>query len=101
MREQLAHTEQASAVRWVDIHHNPEALIEIGAELDNVRERLHVLDANGQLLVGDLALAHLWATTPRWRWLASLTQRLHWLSAPLYNLFAKCLYRWNRQRGHW
>ena len=39
-------------VYYNDIHSRPEALEEIGARQEFVRERLHVLDETGELRVG-------------------------------------------------
>jgi len=94
---------QGCAVEWVDVHHNPAAAAELGATLEEVRERLHVRDGTGQVQVGVPALAELWAHTPGQRWWAR-TARLPLLGAAAqlaYNLFARALYRWNRIRGHW
>lgn len=92
---------QACNIKWVDVHTEPCAVAEINSELEAVRERLHVRNADGELLVGEQALASLWAQTSGRRWLAWLTLRLNFLTRPLYNFIAKHLYRWNRRRGHW
>lgn len=92
---------EGCAVRWVDVHTDPELAAETGAGIEDIRERLHVRDANGELHIGDRALAALWAQTPGQRWLAWLARRLSWLGGPAYKLFARALYRWNRRRGHW
>ena len=90
-------------IDWIDVHADNGAVAEVGAELEFVRERLHVLDQQGVKQVGSEAFRALWALTPRQRWLA-------WLSGlPLvrslwrwsYNGFAAALYRWNRLRGRW
>ena len=36
-------------VEWIDIHRDAEAVYEIGAEREFVRERLHVVDENGDI----------------------------------------------------
>ena len=92
---------QSCAVNWVDVHQNPQAVDALVVDLETVRERLHVRGADGRLLVGADALAGLWQQTPGQAWLAWLTTRTRWLSRPLYKLFARALYRWNRRRGHW
>jgi predicted DCC family thiol-disulfide oxidoreductase YuxK len=94
---------QGCAVEWVDVHRNPAAVAELGASLEQVRERLHVKDSSGQIQVGAPALAELWSQTPGQRWWAHIAR------APLlgafarlsYNLFARLLYRWNRRHGRW
>ena len=90
-----------AAVTFVDVHAHPELAQELGIELEALRERLHVRGADGKLAVGERAFAVLWAQTPGQGWLAWITRRSGWLAAPLYNTFARLLYRWNRRRGHW
>jgi len=92
---------QACNINWVDVHTQPEAVSDFNGELESVRERLHVRDANGKILIGEQALAALWSQTQGRRWLAWLTLRLGFLTRPLYNVIARQLYRWNRRRGHW
>jgi predicted DCC family thiol-disulfide oxidoreductase YuxK len=90
-------------VEWVDIHSTPGAVEEVGAALEEVRERLYVKDANGQLHIGADAFAHLSSRTHCQRWLAMLVQLpvLRQLARLVYNIFARLLYRWNRAKGHW
>lgn len=90
-------------VEWVDIHSHAEAVKEIGAEQEFVRERLHVVDEKGQVNVGSDAFAVLWHHTPRQEWLARLVRLpiVAPLARMLYNLFAACLYAWNRSRKRW
>ena len=85
------------------MHENTEAAAEIGADLEYVRERLHVVDTDGTTRVGAEAFAALWAITPRQGWRATAVglPGVRALSRGLYNLFARGLYRWNRRRGHW
>lgn len=92
---------QGCNVDFVDIHSRPDRAAELGVELESLRERLHVRDADGAVQVGDRAFAALWAQTHGQRWMAWLVRRLYWLSGPLYNGVARILYCWNRQRGHW
>jgi predicted DCC family thiol-disulfide oxidoreductase YuxK len=94
---------QGCEVQWVDVHRDNEAVQPLGADLEQVRERLHVKDENGRLVVGVQALAQLWLQTPGQRWLGRLVQLpvLSGLAALTYNLFARLLYRWNRRRGSW
>jgi predicted DCC family thiol-disulfide oxidoreductase YuxK len=90
-------------VEWVDIHMNADAVKEIGAEREFVRERLHVVDENGKLNVGADAFAALWRHTPRQRWMVWLV-RLPVIGAGArfaYNLFAARLYKRNRAHARW
>jgi predicted DCC family thiol-disulfide oxidoreductase YuxK len=88
---------------WIDIHRDPEALEEIGARQEFVRERLHVVDDSGTLQIGAAAIGALWSTTPQRRRFAALLRLpvMRTLASWLYNGFAAVLYRWNRMRGRW
>lgn len=99
MRERLP----ADSVEWVDIHARPEVLKPLGLQLEDVRERLHLVDASGAQRVGADAIAGVLALSPRWRWLAGPMQwsGLRAISTWFYDTFARQLYRWNRSRGHW
>jgi predicted DCC family thiol-disulfide oxidoreductase YuxK len=88
-------------VDFIDVNARPEVAAALGIDLETLRERLHVRDAQGHMQVGDQALAALWVQTRGQRWLATLIARLRWLTGPLYKLVARCLYRWNRARGNW
>ena len=90
-------------IQWIDIHSRPEALEEIGARQEFVRERLHVLDETGELRVGAEAFRALWAHAPGQGRLARLTGLpvLNRLSRWAYNAFAALLYAWNRASRRW
>lgn len=90
-------------VQWIDVHNNPQAVAEVGADLETVRETLHVKTADGEIARGADAFAALWSRTQGQGWLAALV-RLPLLHAPAqlaYKGFAWLLYRWNRGKGHW
>jgi predicted DCC family thiol-disulfide oxidoreductase YuxK len=90
-------------IRWIDIHTNPEALSEIDASLNQVRERLYIKDLNGQLNVGIDSFIYLWSQTNEQRWLAKLFRFpvFNQFSRWMYNFFAKLLYHWNCSKRHW
>lgn len=90
-------------LEWIDVHTSPETVQELGASLKQVRERLFVKDSNGQLMIGADAFAYLWGRTRGQRWLAKLVRSpvLRKPTRLVYNTFARVLYRWNRNRGHW
>lgn len=90
-------------LEWIDIHSRPDALEEIGARHEFVRERLHVVDEKGELRVGAEAFRALWTHTPGQRGLARLMglPLLNWLSEWAYNAFAAVLYAWNRANRRW
>lgn len=90
-------------VRWNDVHSDNDLVTEIGADLEFVRERLHVVDDNGQLAIGFDAFIAIWRVYPKERWKATV------LGLPvvkpvcrwLYNKFAARLYRWNKSKQRW
>lgn len=90
-------------VEWVDVHNNPGAVAEVGASLEEVRERLYVKDERGEIKIGAEAFAELWTRTPKQRWLGKLIRLplIRTLSRWAYNVFARYLYRWNRKKGRW
>lgn len=92
---------QHCPVQWVDVHSQPQAVDDLGVGLETVRERLHVRDEQGHLVVGASALATLWAATPGQGWLAWLVRKSGPLGRGSYNLFARLLYQWNRRRQRW
>ena len=90
-------------IQWIDIHSRPDALKEIGAQQELVRERLHVVDEKGEVRVGAEAFRALWAHAPGQGVLARLTglPLLNLLSNWAYNAFAALLYAWNRANRRW
>jgi predicted DCC family thiol-disulfide oxidoreductase YuxK len=90
-------------IEWVDVHTHPEMVSELGASLEEVRERLHVKDSDGRISVGSDAFTHLWSQTHGQRWLATILQlpALKQVMRLMYNLFARLLYRWNLAKKNW
>ncbi|HKO87175.1 MAG TPA: DUF393 domain-containing protein [Burkholderiales bacterium] len=90
-------------VDWVDVHNNPEAVKEVDASLEEVREKLYVRDESGTIKIGADAFADLWSRTPTQRMLGKIVRLpiLRTLSRWAYNVFARVLYRWNLRKGHW
>lgn len=90
-------------VEWIDVQQNPAAVEELGAELEQVRERLYLKDEQGQINVGVDAFSALFQRTQGQHWLGRLLRLpgLHGLARLSYNLFARALYRWNRHQRHW
>ena len=93
----------ACAIEWIDVNAHPGAAAEVGADLEAVRERLYVRDAEARLHVGADAFSKLWRDTPRQRWMGRLATApgLKRLAHAAYDWFARRLYRWNRRKGHW
>lgn len=92
-----------TAVEWIDVHADNGRAAEIGAELEFVRERLHVVDQAGKTRVGAEAFEALWAMTPGQRGLARMSGLpvIRSLLRLAYNGFAAVLYRWNRLHRRW
>lgn len=90
-------------VEWIDVHADNARAEEIGADLEFVRERLHVVDEHGGKRVGSEAFEALWALTPGQQRLARISRLpvLRTLFRWAYNGFAAMLYRWNRWKGRW
>ena len=43
---------QACSVEWKDVHSNVQLVNELNSKLEFVRERLHVVDEQGQIHIG-------------------------------------------------
>lgn len=88
---------------WTDVHSNPNEAESRGFMLEQVRERLHVIDRQGHLLIGMDAFVALWRESPADSCKAAFFS--HPVVAPVariaYNGFARLLYGWNRRNGHW
>src|SRR5215467_1678897 len=83
-RNKLIAAVAAGTIAFRDINLEPDALAAHGASLEDIRRRLHAIDADGRLLVGaDVAFA------------------VRPLSRFAYDRFADLLYAWNRRKGHW
>jgi len=93
----------ACKVEWKDVHLDHELVKELTADLEYVRERLHVIDESGQLKVGYDAFITLWNHSPNEKWKAKLSSLpvINQTLNIIYNIFAKLLYKWNRHKNHW
>ena len=99
----LVRAARAGAIEFRDINLEPDALTAFGADIEDVRRRLHGRDAEGRLFVGADCAIEIWRRTPGDAWIARL------LGLPLvraltrfgYDRFADILYAWNRRKGHW
>jgi predicted DCC family thiol-disulfide oxidoreductase YuxK len=102
-RNRLVQAARPGIIEFRDINLKPDALARYGAELEDVRRRLHAVDADGRLQVGvDCAIA-VWQLTPGDAWLAQLVglPLVRPLARIAYDRFADLLYAWNRRKGHW
>jgi predicted DCC family thiol-disulfide oxidoreductase YuxK len=102
-RERMNATGTGCEIEWRDINEEPEALVQHGITLDDVRRKLYVEDEHGSLRVGADAFTALWQETPGWRWLGRLLSvpGMSMLARWGYDRFADRLYAWNRRKGRW
>lgn len=94
---------QDCEVAWKDVHTDHKLITEIDSDLEFVRERLHVVDENGDLQVGFAAFIAIWRNSPREKWKSMLLGLpiIKQLGRTGYNIFAALLYKWNRSKKHW
>ena len=102
-RNRLVQAARTGIIEFRDINPEPDALSHFGAELEDVRRRLHAVDADGHLYVGaDCAIA-IWRLTPGSAWFGRLVGLpvIQPIARFAYDRFADLLYGWNRRKGHW
>ena len=102
-RSRLLRTARAGVIEFRDINLEPDALCRFGAGIEDIRRRLHGVDAEGALHVGaDCAIA-IWRVTPGQAWLGRVIglPGIHQVARTGYDRFADLLYAWNRHKGHW
>jgi predicted DCC family thiol-disulfide oxidoreductase YuxK len=102
-RSRLVQAARAGMIEFRDINLEPDALARFGAGLEDVRRRLHAVDADGNLHVGaDCAIA-VWLATPGHPWLGRILGLpvVRQLTRFGYDRFADLLYAWNRWKRHW
>jgi predicted DCC family thiol-disulfide oxidoreductase YuxK len=102
-RTRLVRATKAGDIEFRDITLEPEALIRFGADIEDVRRRLHAVDADGQLFVGADCAVSIWLRTPGDVWLGRLVGLpvIRSIARVVYDRFADVLYVWNRRKGHW
>ena len=102
-RSRLIRAARAGAIEFRDINLEPDALSRFGIGIEEVRRRLHAVDAEGRLYVGaDCAIA-IWLRTPGDAWIGRLLGPpvIRRIARASYDRFADLLYAWNRRKGHW
>jgi len=74
-------------VRFTDIAHEGAPPAEIDRQ--TALKRFHMRRADGQLLSGAAAFAHLWKATPGWAWLGHVAALppFVWIGEGLYRVF--------------
>jgi predicted DCC family thiol-disulfide oxidoreductase YuxK len=102
-RRRLVRAARAGAIEFRDINLEPDALARFGAGLEDIRRRLHGVDAEGRLFVGADCAIEIWLRTPGDVWLGRLLGRplLRPSTRFAYDRFADRLYAWNRRKGRW
>ena len=95
--------EGGPVIDWCDVHLDHALVEQLDAELAFVRQRLHVIDAQGELHVGFEAFIALWAASEKEQWKArwSSTPVVRPLLNSIYNGFAYGLYQYNLWRKRW
>jgi len=88
------------ALDFADISEAHPTLKKLSLSQDSAKRRLHVLDADGRLLVGIPAFAAIWELLPRYRWLSTMSRLpvLRNLLAWMYELVALGLYHLEKRR---
>jgi predicted DCC family thiol-disulfide oxidoreductase YuxK len=102
-RSRLVRAARAGAIEFRDINLEPDVLSRFGAGIEDVRRRLHAVDAEGRLYVGADCAIETWLRTPGHGWLGRLVGApvVRQISRIVYDRFADLLYAWNRRKGHW
>jgi predicted DCC family thiol-disulfide oxidoreductase YuxK len=102
-RARLIRAARAGAIEFRDINLEPAALARFGAGIEDVRRRLHGLDAGGRLHVGADCAIEIWLRTPGEAWIGRLLGLpvLRFFTRFGYDRFADLLYAWNRRNGRW
>ena len=78
----------ASAVAWLDVSQMDVAELPNGLSRRDALARFHVQTADGNLIDGAAAFAHLWSALPRFRFVGKIarTPAFLWILEDLYNL---------------
>ena len=102
-RSRLVQAARAGVIEFRDINLEPDALSRFGADIEDVRRRLHAVDGDGRLHVGADCAVAIWRATPGDAWLGRLVGLpvIHQVARVIYDRFADLLYAWNRRKGHW
>lgn len=102
-RNRLVRAARAGDIEFRDINFEPDALARFGAGIEDVRRRLHAVDATGRLYVGADCANEIWLRTPGDAWLGRVLGLpvIRSIARVVYDRFADLLYAWNRRKGHW
>ncbi len=102
-QSRLVRAARQGAIEFRDIGQEPEALSRFGAGVEDVRRRLHGVDAEGRFFAGADCAIEIWRRTPGDLWLAAVFGRpvFRQIARFGYDHFADALYAWNKWKGHW
>jgi predicted DCC family thiol-disulfide oxidoreductase YuxK len=102
-RRRLEQAAASGGLEFRDINFEPDALVDFGASVEDVRRRLHGVDDLGQYYVGADCVREIWLRTPGDAWLGRLLKLppIARLARVFYDGLAALLYRWNRRKRHW
>ena len=102
-KRRLVRAARSGVIDFRDINGEPDALVGFGADIEDIRRRLHGTDAHDQLYVGINCVAAIWQRTPGTIWLGRALGLpvVRQVSSFTYDRFADGLYAWNRWMGHW
>jgi predicted DCC family thiol-disulfide oxidoreductase YuxK len=102
-RNRLVRAARSGAIKFRDINAEPDALVRFGADVEDVRRRLHAVDADGRLFVGMNCAIEIWLRTPGDGWLGRFAglPGIRQIAGFGYDRFADLLYAWNRRKRHW
>jgi predicted DCC family thiol-disulfide oxidoreductase YuxK len=100
-RNRLVRAARAGAIEFRDINLEPAALAGFGAGIEDVRRRLHAVDAEGRLFVGADCAVEIWLRTPGDAWLGHLMGQpiLRQIARFSYDRFANLLYGWTAAKA--
>jgi predicted DCC family thiol-disulfide oxidoreductase YuxK len=99
----LVRAARAGEIEFRDINLEPDALAPHGAGVEDVRRRLHGIDADGRFHTGINCAIEIWKRTPGDHWLARVIGLpvVRQVAGFGYDRFADVLYAWNRWKKHW
>jgi predicted DCC family thiol-disulfide oxidoreductase YuxK len=102
-KRRLAAAARTGAIVFRDINLEPDVLARFGAGLEDIRRRLHGVDASGQLFVGIDCVVAICVRTPGMIWVGRGIglPGVRTIGGFIYNRFADGLYAWNRRNGRW
>lgn len=103
LQSRLVRAARSDAIEFRNINFEPNALSRFGAEVEDVRRRLHAVDADGNFFVGINCVIAIWLRTPGDAWLGRIVGQpgIRHVAGFGYDRFADLLYAWNRWKRHW